>query len=286
MSSLGYISYFTNSAYFSDADLQYAIPDFQSQVANEFNYYWGLYAFMDDSGAGTPVFITDAGSDQGGVLGFHTNDQGSPYAIVWADQCVQYGVPITGVVSHETLEMMADPLGDEVDLYDNGDGTGYIVDQEVCDPCEMSLYYEAPNGNLVSDFITPAWFVPGDPGPYDFLGQIGAPWQLASGGYVCYQDVTLSGLICDGAKVQKARAKAGKAIKSNPNPLADAIYRLQLNGKKVQKPPKNAPSTIVRRKDVPMLGRPVARPHQPPEAPAAPPAKKISPERQFVTDGM
>lgn len=267
----GYLSFFTNSNYFSDADLQNALPDLQSQVANEFNYYWGMYAYLDDSGAGTPVFITDYGGDPTtiGYLGYHAIDGNyNPYAIVFADVCIYYNTPITGVVSHEMLEMLADPLTDAVDLFDSGNGTGFIVDQEVCDPCEMSLYYEGPNGNIVSDFVTPAWFVPGDPNPVDFLGAIAGPWQLASGGYVCYQDVSLSGLICvAGDKIQSAMTRAKGTIKHVDNPQAETIREIRAGGRLVQ-PPKIGPITVVKRQDVHRVSRigpaPQARPELPP----------------------
>lgn len=56
----GYFSYFADSQNFSGADLQSLLPDLQSQVANEFNYYWGMYAYLDDSGSGSPVIIMEA----------------------------------------------------------------------------------------------------------------------------------------------------------------------------------------------------------------------------------
>lgn len=269
----GYISLFTNSNYFSDADLQNALPDFQSQIANEFNYYWGLYAFLDDSGGGTPLLITDHGGDLSkvGDLGFHSRDPNTynPYAIVYGDVCNYYNTPITGVISHELLEMLADPLVDAVDLYDNGNGTGFIVDQEVCDPCEMSLYYEAPNGNIVSDFVTPAWFVPGDPNPVDFLGAIAGPWQLASGGYVCYQDVTLSGPICvAGERVNRTMAKAKEAIQMVANPQADLLRQLRSKGR-LSQPPKIGPITVVKRQDVHRVSRAGQPPEARPDLPAA-----------------
>jgi hypothetical protein len=255
--SAGYVSFFTNSSNFSVVDLQSALPDFQSQLSNEFHWYWGINAYLDDGGFGSPIYVTDAGQSTGGVLGYHSIDQNyNPFAVVYADQCVQYGVPVTGVISHELLEMLADQLVDTVALYDYGDGTGVIVDQEVCDPCEMNLYYEAPNGNIVSDFVTPAWFVPGDSNPVDYLGAIAGPWQLASGGYVCYQDVTLSGLICvAGDKIQKAMAKAAKAIKTNANPGAEMIRQLQFKGKRIQAPAHAGAPKVVKRKDVPVVGR-------------------------------
>jgi hypothetical protein len=257
--SAGYISFFTNSSNFTDANLQNALPDFQSQVAGEFNAYWGLSAYLDDSGGGSPILITDYGGDPTtlGYLGYHSVDGNyNPFAIIYADVCAYYNTPVTGVISHELLEMMADELTDTVNLYDNGDGTGFIVDQEVCDPCEMNLYYEAPNGTIVSDFVTPAWFVPGDPNPVDFLGAIAGPWQLASGGYVCYRDVTLSGLICvAGDKIQKTMVNAKETIKRGDNPGANMIRQLRLKGKHVQSPPKAGPGQVVKRKDVPTVAR-------------------------------
>jgi hypothetical protein len=234
----GYISFYNGSTAFSDADLANALPDFQSQVSNEFNWYWGLSAYLDINGGGSPIVIVDqpGPNDPPGALGYHTVDGNyQPYAIVFAQLCQQLGYPVTGVISHELLEMMADQLVDTVNLYDFGDGTGIIVIQEVCDPCEMSLYYEGPNGNIVSDFALPAWWVPGDPNQVDYLGAIPGPWQLASGGYISYQNVTLSGWQqVFGAKAQQDFAKVAEAIRtrvtSAGNPRLDVIRQLQLKG--------------------------------------------------------
>jgi DNA-directed RNA polymerase specialized sigma24 family protein len=284
--SAGYISLFTNSSNFSDADLQNALPDFQAQVANEFNYFWGMYAYLDDGGGGSPLIITDYGGDpsQIGYLGYHSIDQNcNPYAIIYADVCVYYNAYITGVISHELLEMLADELVDTVDLYDNGDGTGVIVDQEVCDPCEANLYYEgAVNNTVVSDFVTPAWFAPGCPPPYDFLGAIGGAWQLASGGYVCYQDVTLSGLICvSGDKIQKTMAKAGEAPKRIANPRADVIRQVKSKGLRVQSP-KAGKSIVVKRKDIPKAGPLRRTANEPPHSPAV--ATSVPDKAQTISD--
>jgi hypothetical protein len=273
----GYLSFFAESAYFSDGDLQNLLPDLQSQVSNEFNWYWGLNAYLDDSGGGTPIIIADYGDPSTATdLGYHDIDSSyNPYAIIWGDVCNYYGYPITGVISHETLETLADQLVDTVNLYDFGDGTGVIVIQEVCDPCELSLYYEAPNGNLVSDFATPAWWVPGDPNaPFDFLGALPGPWQVASGGYISYQDVTLSGWLQ--VFGDRASARAAEAIKPAPNPRAELIRQLRFKaaqaGSTKRRPAASAPQvqqqdrrgqpakqsgqlSIVKRKDVPGVGR-------------------------------
>src|SRR5437016_4145286 len=145
----GYISFFNASTAFSNAELASALPDFQAQVRNEFNWYWGLSAYLDINGGGSRIIIVDypGQNDPPGALGYHYIDGNyQPYAVVFAGLCRDQGYPITGVISHELLEMMADQLVDTVNLYDYGNGNGVIVIQEVCDPCEMNLYYEGPNG--------------------------------------------------------------------------------------------------------------------------------------------
>jgi len=234
----GYISFYNGSSVFSDAELQSALPDFQSQVSNEFNWYWGLSAYLDINGWGSPIIVVDypGPNDPPNALGYHYIDGNyQQYAIIFAGLCRDYGYSTTGVISHELLEMMADQLVDTVNLYDNGDGTGVIVIQEVCDPCELNLYYEGPNGNIVSDFALPAWWVPGDPNQVDFLGIIPGPFQLASGGYISYQDVTLSGWQqVFGAKAQQDMAKISERIRGQVaalgNPRVDVIRQLQFKG--------------------------------------------------------
>jgi hypothetical protein len=289
----GYISFFNGSTVFSDAELANALPDFQSQVSNEFNWYWGLNAYLDIGGGGSPITIVDlpGPNDPPGALGYHYIDGNyQPYATIFAELCQENGSPITGVISHELLEMLADQLVDTVNLYDYGDGTGLIVIQEVCDPVEMNLYYEGPNGNIVSDFALPAWWVPGDPNQVDFLGILQGPWQLASGGYISYQNVTLSGWQqAFGAKAEEMVAKTAEAIRSritsSGNPRSDLVRQLQLKravGDSEQRQPvsrvlqgrpisikqriqparRAGQITVVKRQDVPKVGRPDQTPKQ------------------------
>ena len=269
----GYISLFNASTVFSDAELQNALPDFQSQVSGEFNWYWGFDAYIDINGYGSPLIIVDlpGPNDPQGALGYHWIDANyQPYAVIFAGLCQQYGVPITGVISHELLEMLADQLADTCVLYDYGDGYGVIVLQEVCDPVEQNLYYEGPNGNLVSDFATPAWYAPGDPnGPYDFLGVVGGPWQLASGGYVSYQVVSLPGWQqAFGAKAQDEFAKVADALRTRTtsgDARVELIRELRAERGAAVEPREPVPTadrrqqpaqqagkiTVVKRKDVP-----------------------------------
>jgi hypothetical protein len=302
----GYISLYNASSAFSDAELQNALPDFQSQVSYEFNWYWGLNAYLDINGGGTPIIIVDypGAGDPQGALGYHYIDANyQPYAIIFAGLCRDYGYSVTGVISHELLEMLADQLTDTCALFDFGDGTGIIILQEVCDPCEASLYYEAPNGNIVSDFAFPGWYVPFYPYQVDFLGLIPGPWQLGSGGYVSYQYVTLSGWQqAFGDQVQQDMAKAAEAFRNQVaavgNPRTDLIKRLQLQGaqgaEQVQPAPaetrqgQQAPvtaqrrqqtaqpgrqSTVVKRQDVPKMGLPDRTPQRPAPEVTQPPSQ-------------
>jgi hypothetical protein len=274
----GYISYFAWSQYFSDADLQNVLPDLQAQVANEFNWYWGLYAYLDDGGSGSPVVIMDSFNDPNapaGALGYHAIDGNcNPFAIVYADLCVAYGVPVSGVISHETLEMLADQLTDVTTLYPNVSdygnytGDGFIVLQEVCDPVEELLYYEGVNGNILSDFVTPAWYAPGCPAPYDFLGAIPNAWQLASGGYVCYQEINLPGWTCPtDAEARKVAAKAGERLARVENPSAGAMRQIMSKGRQVQSRPTREVK-VVEQKDAPKVGGSRKTPNERPQVPA------------------
>jgi hypothetical protein len=282
----GYISLYNASTAFSDAELANALADFQSQtsVFGEFWWSWGLAAYLDINGAGMPLVVVDypGPNDPQNALGYHYidgNDQ--PYAVVFAGLCRDYGYSTTGVISHELLEMLADQETDTVDLIDNGDGTGFIVIQEVCDPCEMSLYYEAPNGSIVSDFVFPGWFVPGYPGQVDFLGVIPGPLQLASGGYISYEAVTLGGWQqAFGDQVERAADALRREVAAAGNPRVDVIRQLQVgqeirqhertpaavggNGggsgptgaERRQQPARQNPDiTVVKREDVPKVGR-------------------------------
>jgi len=118
----------------------------------------------------------------------------------------------------------------------------------------MLLYYEGPNGNVVSDFVTPTWYAPGCPSPYDYLGQIPNAWQLASGGYVCYQEINLPGWTCPAAdEARKVAAKACERLTRIENPTAGAIRQLRSKGMQVQSRP-NREITVVKQKDVPKVG--------------------------------
>ena len=96
----------------------------------------------------------------------------------------------TVTVSHETLEMLADPYGNRlvaaVDPVTRTKRVNYLL--EVCDPC-LATYYTV-NGLPVSDFYTPRYFDPVriESVRYSFTGAIEEPLQILPGGYLSWID--------------------------------------------------------------------------------------------------
>jgi hypothetical protein len=126
------------------------------------------------------IFVRD-NINEPGAAGYHTDDTHQPYALV------QYDAEWTVTVSHELIEMIADPWGNR--LYPGTiNGKRVQILQELCDPCEAFTY--TVNGIEVSDFLTPHWYDPTmTPGKqYSFLGKLPGPHTVADGGYLSWLD--------------------------------------------------------------------------------------------------
>jgi hypothetical protein len=189
-----YLSIQNNSAAVQQNDIDNLIPDIQAQLNNEFGQAWGVAATINSVGGGWLVTINDqpGPSDPQGALGYHYIDQnGNPYAVIFAQLAIDNGVTWQSVLDHEVLEMLADPLVDSVAYIDDGQnqGTGWIVYEEACDPCEALTYYGSVNGNPLSDFVFPEWYIPAYQGQVDYLGQIQGSLILASGGYASVDQI-------------------------------------------------------------------------------------------------
>jgi len=172
----------------------------QRQVHRDFAPIWGADAIVVATLAENVkpyqwVLGIFDNSDQANALGYHDlTPQGLPVMKVFVADSNAAGVSVSSVASHELCETLADPFIQGVVLLDNGDGTGRIFMQEVCDPVEADSY--AIYGNQMSNFATPWWF--GDPKPaadkFDFLGNLTAPFTMTPGGFFGFRDITSSGL--------------------------------------------------------------------------------------------
>jgi hypothetical protein len=135
----------------------------------------------------SPIYILDHLRDPR-LGGYHRLDQGRPFAIVGSDD------PFWSVdASHECLEMVVDPGGDNTVVGDSPDDAlpgrvEFVV--EICDPCGREDAAYLIDGIFVADFHTPQYFdsvaVPG--ARYSYTGAITAPKQLLPGGYITWHD--------------------------------------------------------------------------------------------------
>lgn len=167
------------------------------QIQHDFAPVWHVAASVGvypEAPAGTwAVHIQDK-LDEPGALGYHTDEHNQPVAYVEATS----DTAVT--VSHEVLEMLADPWGNrmhsarlpqhiDLDFRDFGLRTErsyvhYLL--EVCDPCEATSY--VVGGYPLSDFLLPHWYRSNPtPAPsYSCAGGCELPRGVAPGGYVSF----------------------------------------------------------------------------------------------------
>ena len=129
-------------------------------------------------------FVVLDNLDQAGVLVNHEmSNQGAPLGKVFAKLDISNGTSWTVTLSHELLEMLADPWTNWCAGSDNK-----IYALEVADPVEADeLGYEI-DGVRVSDFITPAWFDPTEAYRLDFTQRLSKQLEIAPGGYISVLD--------------------------------------------------------------------------------------------------
>jgi hypothetical protein len=186
-----------NSTVLTDAQVQTIVDPLQYQITVHFVPLWGRYAkvkFIPKGQVPPPgswwLTIFDT-SDQAGALGYHDlTPEGLPLGKVFAKSDMDNGYSWTVTVSHEALEMLGDPFINIVAL-DESNTRAYAY--EACDACEADNLGYKVGGVLLSDFVTPQWFIPSltaANAKFDFMGHIKAPLTLLPGGYIGYFDYT------------------------------------------------------------------------------------------------
>jgi hypothetical protein len=163
---------------------------------------WPVVAYSDPSvlpaGNFYPISYRPVVPD--GELGDHDPMQGQVKANL--DNVLDAVIP-----SHECLETRGDlPCDIWIPV-----SPGRRIAAEASDPVEDTWYEilvddvegQAPRMIRVSNFILPAWFVPGSMGPWDYLGALTGPLQLAPGGYYIEDR---NGTVVDVWETEAARA--------------------------------------------------------------------------------
>ena len=143
---------------------------------------------VTEAGAFKILIFDDA--DVAGALGYHSDGpDGLPYGRVFVKITQEYHLFVSGVLSHEVLELMMDPQANY--WADNWqDGLTYAL--EVADPVESDHYIVDVDGKQVevSNFVLPAWFDPNPPAGsrFDWMGNLNKPFAMNAGGYVIVRD--------------------------------------------------------------------------------------------------
>jgi hypothetical protein len=193
----------------SDAEVHTAIRAINRQVAYDFAPYWSLAATLRLEGRAGPkpdtktladmrgdaVLYLWNGNDVDDALGYHdANHRGIPFGFVFTKLSKALGEPWTVTLSHEALEMIADP---EVNLLVQGPHPAekrFVFHwYEMCDAVQDETY--DIDGIEVSNFLLPLYFTASNEvgGRNDFLGTLHKKATLSSfginpGGYIGFFD--------------------------------------------------------------------------------------------------
>jgi hypothetical protein len=193
-----------------DKDVQSALRAVNRQIAEDFQPYWNMGGTLRLEGKGDVRRDPDEPADMRGdavlylwdkvdvdnALGYHDrNHRGVPFGVIFLEIIEQVGEPWSVTLSHEALELIADP---EVNLLVKGphpaDSTREVFHWfEMCDAVQDERY--EIDGLGVSNFVLPMYFSSDEEqrGRNDFLGRShsGATLRsfgVAQGGYIGFYD--------------------------------------------------------------------------------------------------
>lgn len=196
------IQIINNSTVIADAALKPMIDAIQIQVSRDFSPIWNMNANLVQVPAGQKpdpnawwCGIFDD-STQAGALGFHdfTNNS-QPLGKVFAKSDIMAGSSISVTISHEIMEMLADPYLSNCIVQPDSSRFWALEVADATEDDQFGYNVTLPSGQvvLVSDFQTRAWFgaCPATSAPvvYDFAKHCTAPFQVLRGGYAGFFDV-------------------------------------------------------------------------------------------------
>jgi hypothetical protein len=202
------------------------------QINEDFAPYWGMSASLrvegrsvaaaddatlDDLRGDAILYLATSVSQTDGVLGFHDrNARGIPFGFVFTDLSDGMEESWSVTLSHEALELIADP---EANLLVMGPHPNEKEDRvvfhwfEMCDAVQTQTY--KIDGVVVSNFVLPLYFT----GTRD-VDEVGArnnflntklkSFGLSAGGYVGFYDPELG----NHTQVFGAKGEARAAVKA------------------------------------------------------------------------
>ena len=185
-------------------DLLHVAAALQIQLTRDFTPVWGTPALVsafpsldEVPPAYIPLVIIPENSLPQREHAFHTTMNGQAIGLIQKSDDWSFAA------SHELLETICDPQGgrkvsgpsmadaaDPLELdkwakpYRRQGQVQYLL--EVCDPCQGSYYMI--DGVKVSDFVTPRYYVGGEPssGSYSFTGALKKALDLLPGSYITW----------------------------------------------------------------------------------------------------
>jgi hypothetical protein len=231
-----YVSIVNRCTVLNDTEVSRVVLALQKQVDNDFGPAWGVSAklqFVPNGGKLDPqhwwlVVLDD--SDQAGALGYHDlTNAGLPIGKAFARSDQEYGVSWSVTISHELLEMLADP-NINLTIFDQGPTGARLYAYEVCDACEDDQYGYEIDGVLVSDFVFPSWFESfralGST-QFDFQKHINTPFQMLTNGYIGVNDLASgngwSQLVPPGSRNVRAQPPQGSRRQRRTIPPAKRL---------------------------------------------------------------
>jgi hypothetical protein len=211
----------------SAVDFRAAVAAIRRQVNDDFAPEWSVTATLRGTTISLPnkapiqgqhdaiLYLGDSSQDPTtgvtGALGYHAENHANiPYGFVYLDICEEYGEAWTTTLSHEVLELLADPTAmlTVSGPAPKGKGSAYY-DLEVCDPTQGDSY--KIEGVAVSNFVGRHYFnLSGGSGQTNFLELPLTPLGVRPRGYFQYEDKTGVHQI-EGAAVTE-KQKAARAL--------------------------------------------------------------------------
>jgi hypothetical protein len=184
-----------NRSTLADTAVRRVVRAVQRQVERDFVPAWGLAARLRLEPR-VPrntmlIVVRDEPDPTTDAVGYHFQEtSGMPVAYVFARDAVEMDGSIGPTLSHEALEMLADPAVNlAAERPARGGRPHRFYAYEVCDPVQADLY--RIDGEWVSNFVFPEWFETiwkRDGHPFDQLKKVHLPFEIRAGGYCDVKD--------------------------------------------------------------------------------------------------